>query len=121
MCAGFEGSILAAGKIPDGDGSQHRGQPGEEADVAEYFHKGQKPDLVLRLSNEIRLGFLPDSQADIDLETSLGLARRAFEIKKRFQIRYWDAAVTAAARVLDCPRFSPRISTTGRTMMVLAS
>jgi len=63
------------------------------------------------------MGFLPDSQADIDLETSVGFARQGFKI----QIRYWNAAVTAAARVLDCPRFSPRISTTGRTMMVLAS
>jgi hypothetical protein len=51
------------------------------------------------------MGFLPDSQADIDLEISVGLARRAFEIKNRFQIRYWDAAVSAAARVLVARAF----------------
>lgn len=39
MRAGFKGSILAAGKIPDGDGGQHRGQTSDEADVAELFHR----------------------------------------------------------------------------------
>jgi len=34
------------------------------------------------------MGFLPDSQADIYLETSVGLARQAFKI----QIRHWNAA-----------------------------
>ena len=42
----------------------------------------------MRLSNEMRMGFLPDSQADIDLETSVGFARQGFKI----QIRYWNAA-----------------------------
>jgi hypothetical protein len=65
--------------------------------------------------------FLPDSQVDIDLESSAGLARRACEIKNRFQSRYWDVAILAAALVLGCPRFSPWISTTGRTMMAFAS
>ena len=36
----------------------------------------------------MRMGFLPDSQAYIDLETSVGLALQAFKI----QIRYWNAA-----------------------------
>jgi len=39
MRAGFKGGILAAGKIPNGDGGQHRGQASEEADVAEWFHR----------------------------------------------------------------------------------
>jgi len=44
MRAGFKGGILAAGKIPDGDGGQHRGQASEEADVAEWFHR----NMILR-------------------------------------------------------------------------
>lgn len=65
--------------------------------------------------------FLPDLQAYIDLKISVGLARRAFEIKNRFQIRYWDAAKIAAAGSLVAARFNPRISTAGRTKMAFAS
>lgn len=36
------------------------------------------------------------------VETSVSLARRAFDIKNRFKIRYWDAAIIAAARELGC-------------------
>lgn len=36
------------------------------------------------------------------VETSVQLARRAFEIKTRFDIRYWDAALIAAALELGC-------------------
>ena len=35
-------------------------------------------------------------------ETSVALARRAFDIKNRFQIRYWDATLIAAAQELGC-------------------
>lgn len=35
-------------------------------------------------------------------ETSVALARRAFDMKNRFQIRYWDAAIIAAAQELGC-------------------
>ncbi|MGC3991860.1 MAG: PIN domain-containing protein [Chthoniobacteraceae bacterium] len=36
------------------------------------------------------------------VETSLGLAHRAFELKSHFDIRYWDAAIIAAAEELGC-------------------
>lgn len=36
------------------------------------------------------------------VETSVSLARHAFVIKTRFQIRYWDAAILAAALELGC-------------------
>ncbi len=36
------------------------------------------------------------------VETSVQLARRAFAIKTRFDIRYWDAAIIAAAQELGC-------------------
>lgn len=36
------------------------------------------------------------------VETSVPLARRAFELKTRFDIRYWDAAIIAAALELGC-------------------
>ena len=36
------------------------------------------------------------------VETSVRLARHAFEIKTRFDIRYWDAAIVAAALELGC-------------------
>ena len=36
------------------------------------------------------------------VETSVALARRAFDMKNRFQIRYWDAAIIAAAQELGC-------------------
>jgi predicted nucleic acid-binding protein len=36
------------------------------------------------------------------VETSVQLARLAFEIKTRFDIRYWDAAIIAAALELGC-------------------
>ncbi len=36
------------------------------------------------------------------VETSVALAQRAFEIKTRFGIRYWDAAMVAAALELGC-------------------
>lgn len=36
------------------------------------------------------------------VETSVALAQHAFEIKIRFGIRYWDAAVIAAAKELGC-------------------
>jgi predicted nucleic acid-binding protein len=36
------------------------------------------------------------------VETSVALARSAFEIKNRFQVRYWDAAIIAAAQELGC-------------------
>ncbi len=36
------------------------------------------------------------------VETSVALAQRAFDIKIRFGIRYWDAAMVAAALELGC-------------------
>lgn len=36
------------------------------------------------------------------VETSVQLARQAFEIKTRYDIRYWDAAIIAAALELGC-------------------
>ena len=36
------------------------------------------------------------------VETSVALARRAFHLKTRFDIRYWDAAVNTAALELGC-------------------
>jgi len=36
------------------------------------------------------------------VETSVALARRAFDMKNRYQIRYWDAAILAAASELGC-------------------
>ena len=36
------------------------------------------------------------------VETSVALARRAFDIKTRYGIRYWDAALIAAALELGC-------------------
>ena len=36
------------------------------------------------------------------VETSVALAQRAFEIKTRHGIRYWDAAIIAAALELGC-------------------
>lgn len=36
------------------------------------------------------------------VETSMTLARRAFDIKNRFQVCYWDAAIIAAACELGC-------------------
>jgi predicted nucleic acid-binding protein len=36
------------------------------------------------------------------VDTSVALAQRAFEIKNRYQIRYWDAAIIAAASELGC-------------------
>lgn len=36
------------------------------------------------------------------VETSVQLAQRAFEIKTRFDIRYWDASIVAAALELGC-------------------
>ncbi len=36
------------------------------------------------------------------VETTVQLARRTFQIKTRFDIRYWDAAMIAAALELGC-------------------
>jgi predicted nucleic acid-binding protein len=36
------------------------------------------------------------------VETSVALAQQAFEIKTRHGIRYWDAAIIAAALELGC-------------------
>ena len=36
------------------------------------------------------------------VETSVALAQQAFEIKTRYGIRYWDAAIIAAALELGC-------------------
>jgi hypothetical protein len=58
------------------------------------------------------MGFLPDSQADIDLETSVGFSREAFKSK--------SAIGTPRVCLVD-RRFTPRISTTGTTMMAFAS
>lgn len=36
------------------------------------------------------------------VETTLSLARLAFELQAKFQVRYWDAAILAAAQELGC-------------------
>jgi predicted nucleic acid-binding protein len=36
------------------------------------------------------------------VETTVSLARHPFVIKNRFNIRYWDAAILAAAMELGC-------------------
>ncbi len=35
-------------------------------------------------------------------DTTVAVARRAFELQREFQIRYWDAAILAAAQELRC-------------------
>jgi predicted nucleic acid-binding protein len=64
-------------------------------------------DVTLR---KTQLGLTPAEISDMIrrmvaypvLETSLALAQRAFDIKIRYGIRYWDAAIVAAALELGC-------------------
>lgn len=65
-------------------------------------------DVTLR--KQMLLGLTLDEIADMIhfmakyplVETTLFLARRAFDLKARFQLRYWDAAIIAAAQDLGC-------------------
>lgn len=64
-------------------------------------------DVALRKKH---LGLTPEEIADMVsfmitypvVETSVSLARHAFQIKTRYDIHYWDATILAAAQELGC-------------------
>ena len=70
--------------------------------LAEFYHQATRPSRTSRLSHERALSFI-DRLADVTVQpVTTEVFRRATELCDRFRLSYWDAAILAAAKILDC-------------------
>jgi predicted nucleic acid-binding protein len=70
--------------------------------VQEFMDVTLRKQMLLRLTLDEIADMIHFMAKYPLVDTTLLLARRAFDIKTRFQLRYWDAAIIAAAQDLGC-------------------
>ena len=70
--------------------------------LQEFYYQATRPSRPNRLNHEQALAFL-DTLAEMPVQTlDRALFTSALDICRRFQLSYWDAAILAAARAMDC-------------------
>lgn len=70
--------------------------------LQEFYYQATRPSRPNRLSHHQALVFL-DTLDEMPVQTlDRVLFLSALDICQRFQISYWDAAILAAARAMDC-------------------
>ena len=70
--------------------------------LQEFYVQATRPTRPDALSHE-QAALLFESWLRFPVqETTVPLVRLAFELKQRFRLSYWDAAILAAARLLEC-------------------
>ena len=70
--------------------------------LQEFYFQATRPTRVRRLSSESALRFLEPILLFRIQAMTPDVFLDAVEISRRFQLPYWDAAIIAAAQVLDC-------------------
>ena len=70
--------------------------------LQEFYHQATRPLGLAGLTHEQAMEFLHPLTALPTQEITVELFNRATEIRARFGISYWDAAILAAAKMLGC-------------------
>ena len=70
--------------------------------LQEFYHQATRPLGPAGLTHEQAMEFLHPMAALPTQEITVELFQRATEIRARFGISYWDAAILAAAKMLGC-------------------
>ncbi len=70
--------------------------------LQEFYYQATRPQGPAGLSHEQAMAFLRPLRTLPTQSITLGLFDRATEIKQRFGLSYWDAAILAAAKMLGC-------------------
>ena len=70
--------------------------------LQEFYHQATRPHGPAGLTHEQAIEFLSPLGALPTQEITVELFNRATEIRARFGISYWDAAILAAAKLMRC-------------------
>lgn len=71
--------------------------------LQEFYHQSTRPHRPYPLSAQEALAFLtPLTHRFLVLPVTVELFQQAVDICRRFQLSYWDAAILAAARTMNC-------------------
>ena len=70
--------------------------------LQEFYYQATRPQGPAGLTHEQAMEFLHPLRALPTQEITVELFNRATEIKERFGLSYWDAAILAAAQLLGC-------------------
>ena len=102
--------LYASSAIPEEGAKRRRARRVlEEPDLAfsvqvlqEFYHRATRSTRPDRLSHASAVRFL-EPLMEMPVQTlTLAVLRQALEIRKRFRLSYWDAAILAAARAIGC-------------------
>jgi predicted nucleic acid-binding protein len=70
--------------------------------LQEFYHQATRPQGPAGLTHEQAIEFLHPLAALPTQAITVELFNRATEIRARFGISYWDAAILAAAKLMGC-------------------
>jgi predicted nucleic acid-binding protein len=70
--------------------------------LQEFYVQATSERRTDRLTHEQAAGLVESFRRFPVQETTVGLALAATDAVRRFQVPYWDAAILAAARLLEC-------------------
>lgn len=70
--------------------------------LQEFYHQATRPHGPAGLTHEQALAFLTPLGTLPTQEITVELFTRATEIRARFGVSYWDAAILAAAKLMGC-------------------
>ncbi len=102
--------LYAVSNQQDGAGKRARAEATlVEPDLAlsvqvlqEFYHQATGPHGPAGLTHEQAIEFLSPLGALPTQEITVELFTRATEIRARFGVSYWDAAILAAAKLMQC-------------------
>ena len=70
--------------------------------LQEFYYQATRPQGPAGLTHEQAMEFLQPLRTLPTQEITVELFTRATEIKQRFGLSYWDAAILAAAKMMGC-------------------
>lgn len=70
--------------------------------LQEFYHQATRAQGPAGLTHEQAIGFLEPLATLPTQEITVELFTRATEIRSRFGVSYWDAAIIAAAKLMGC-------------------
>lgn len=102
--------LYATSDLPEEGAKRRRARKVlEEPDIAfsiqvlqEYYNQATRATRTDRLSHDAAVRFLEPLMEMPVQPLTLVVFRQALEIRRRFQLSYWDAAILAAARAIGC-------------------
>ena len=84
--------------------------------LQEFYVQATRPSRVGRLPHDLAVGLLRTWARFPVQETTMPLLEAALEIKAAHGFSYWDSAIIAAARALECRRLYSEEMTHGRVV-----